>query len=128
MAATDNMGNDTPQEPQESLEIVHTRKNFLIGYHNAHLRTLVAQIVNVDMLNHLKDGDTFAVRPTQGPDGKIFGKKITVKEERDNQLRQVRQNTILLKTIEKLLKAEGFEVPSEANGGNLGESVSIPKV
>lgn len=125
MDAIINMENEEKKELKEESAIrLWTRREFLIQFHNAHLRQFIADIVNYKTFERAKDTDTFALVPVQVPgSNQVTQRKVTIKDQKMRVMEAIKQQTMLLHTMEELLAGEGVEVPAESKAKNLLEEI-----
>lgn len=103
-----------------------TRKEVLIQYHNAHLRKLIAEVINLGAFNKSNENEIFAAVPVNGPSGQVI-RKITIKEQKVATIKEIAQQSLLIGVMKELLEQEGEEVPAESDGKQYGELATIKK-
>lgn len=105
-----------PQDKGERTPVVPiTRIQVLIGYHNSHLKTAIATVINLGLYSTMKDADIVESQPVQvpGPDGRpmVTHRNINVKQARASELNTLREHRNLIALIEEELQSLKFEMP-----------------
>ena len=105
-----------PNDKGERTPVVPiTRIQVLIGYHNSHLKTAMANIVNLHLYAGMKDADVVETQPVHvpGPDGRpmVTNRTINVKQARASELGTLREHLNLISIIEAELAGHKYDMP-----------------
>src|SRR3990167_8102788 len=121
MDATSNMENEKELK-EESKSRLWTRREFLVQFHNAHLRQFIADVINLKTFETANDSEVFAIVPVQVPgSNQVTQRKVTIKEQKVIVTNQLKQQQMLLSTMEMLLSEEGVEIPEDAKAKNIAK-------
>ena len=91
-----------------------SRVEIMLEYHDAHMKVLLANYINLYTFNKLKDDEVIGQKKVQIPGSNSQTiQKVTVKEEKAKMTQMIQDQTELLISIESMLKDEGVVLPDD---------------